>query len=100
MGSSWTKLPTVALVTVISLLSKLSNPVTFSRNVAVTLNGALTVVGEADVKVTVGAMPSITIALEAPKELGAPGGTKVKMASPLVAFLIVPPLRDKAVVET
>jgi hypothetical protein len=44
-------------------------------------------------------MPSITIALFWPKELAAPGFGKVKTASPLVKFLIVPPLRDKAVVE-
>jgi hypothetical protein len=50
-----TKLPTVALVTVISVLS---NPVTSSLNVAVTLNAALTVVADADVKVTVGAVKS------------------------------------------
>jgi nitrogen fixation protein FixH len=48
-----TKLPTVALATVISVLS---NPVTSSLNVAVTLKGALTVVADADVKVTDGAV--------------------------------------------
>ena len=55
MASRVTKLPTVALVTVISLLS---NPVTFSLNVAVTLNAALTVVVDGDVKATVGAVIS------------------------------------------
>jgi hypothetical protein len=50
-----TKLPTVALVTVISVLS---NPVTSSLNVAVTLNGAFIVVADAEVKATVGAVKS------------------------------------------
>ena len=55
MPSTVTKLPTFALVTVISVLS---NPVTFSLNFAVTLNAALTVVADADVKATVGAVKS------------------------------------------
>jgi hypothetical protein len=42
-----TKLPTVALPTVISVLS---NPVTSSLNVAVTLNAALTVVADVDLR--------------------------------------------------
>ena len=42
---------TVPLVTLMSLLL---NPVTFSLKVAVTENGAFIVVGEADVKATVG----------------------------------------------
>ena len=49
------KFPTVALATVISVLSK---PVTSSLNVAVTLNAALTVVVDGDVKATVGAVIS------------------------------------------
>jgi hypothetical protein len=55
LASSVTKLPTVALVTLISVLS---NPVTSSLNVAVTLNAALTVVADADVKATVGGVKS------------------------------------------
>ena len=49
--------------------------------------------------VTVGTIPSITIALLAPKELAAAGAGNVKLASAVAAFLIVPPLKDKAVVE-
>ena len=55
MALTGTKLPTFALVTVISVLS---NPVTSSLNVAVTLNAAFTVVADADVKATVGAVAS------------------------------------------
>jgi hypothetical protein len=40
------------------VISVLSKPLTSSLNVAVTLNGALTVVAEVDVKVTVGAVAS------------------------------------------
>ena len=50
-----TKLLTIALATVISVLS---NPMTFSLKVAVTLNKPLTVVADVDVKATVGAMLS------------------------------------------
>jgi hypothetical protein len=53
LASTVTKLPTVALATVISVLS---NPVTSSLNVAVTLNKPFTVVVDADVKTTVGAV--------------------------------------------
>jgi hypothetical protein len=55
LASSVTKLPTVALATVISVLS---NPATSSLKVAVTLNAALTVVADGDVKATVGAVKS------------------------------------------
>jgi len=55
LASSVTKLPTVALATVISLLS---NSVTSSVNVAVTLNAALTVVAEFEFKLTDGAVIS------------------------------------------
>ena len=46
---------TVPLVTLMPLLL---NPVTFSLKVAVTKNGAFIVVGEADVKATVGGVIS------------------------------------------
>ena len=72
-----TKLPTVALATVISVLS---NPVTFSLKVAVTLNGALTVVADVDVKAIVGAMLSITMALLPPRELAEAKAGRVKSA--------------------
>ncbi len=50
--------------------------------------------------VTVGAMPSMTIALLAPKEFAAPGVAKVNVALLRAASLIVPELRAKEVVAT
>jgi hypothetical protein len=46
--------------------------------------------------VTVGIIPSITIALLAPREFAAPGEAKVKVALFPAASLIAPPFRDKA----
>ena len=94
MASSRTKLPTVALARVISVLSK---PVTFSLNVAVTLNKPFTGVVDADVKTTVGATPSITMALLPPRELAEARAGRVKTASTKLS-LIVPPLRVRALV--
>ena len=95
MASTVTKLPTVALVTVISLLS---NPVTFSLNVAVTLNKPFTVVVDADVKTTVGSVVSITMALLPPRELAEAAAGRVKMASTVKLSLMVPPLGVRALV--
>jgi hypothetical protein len=55
-----TKLSTVALATVISVLSK---PLTSSLNVAVTLNKPVTVGVEVDVKATVGGVMSGVVTL-------------------------------------
>jgi hypothetical protein len=90
-----TKLPTVALATVISVLS---NPVTSSLNVAVTLNKPFTVVVDADVKTTVGATVSITMALLPPRELAVAVAGRVNTASSVKLSLMVPPLRVRAVV--
>ena len=87
------------IVLLVRFTSLAINPVTLSLNVTVTKNGAFVVVGDADVRKTIGGMVSITMALLAPNELAAPGVGNVKMASPLVAFLIVPPIKDRAVVE-
>ena len=46
------------IVLLVRLTSLAINPVTLSLNVAVTLNGALVVVGDGDVKATVGAVRS------------------------------------------
>ena len=95
MASTVTKLPTFALATVILVLS---NPVTFSLNVAVTLNKPFTVVVDADVKTTVGATPSITMALLPPRDLAEARAGRVKTASTAKLSLIVPPLRVRALV--
>ena len=95
MASTVTKLPIKALARVISVGS---NPVTFSLKVAVTLNKPLTVVAEVDVKATVGAMLSITMALLPPRELAEAKVGRVKMASTVKLSLIVPPLRVRALV--
>ena len=88
MASTLTKLPIVALATVISVLS---NPLTFLLNVAVTLNKLFTVVVDADVKTAVGAVVSITLALLPPRELTeAKAGRRLKKASkpvPTVSLL-------------
>ena len=46
------------IVLLVRLRSLAINPVTLSLNVAVTLNGAFVVVGDAEVKATVGAVAS------------------------------------------
>jgi len=95
LASTVTKLPTVALPTVISVVS---NPVTSSLNVAVTVNALLTVVAEVDAKVTVGARVSITMALLPPRELAEAVAGRVNTASSVKLSLMVPPLRLRAFV--
>jgi hypothetical protein len=64
------------------------NPVTFSVNVAVTLNGALTVVADADVKVTVGTTVSTTMAALSAKDC--PAGIVKVALFPAVSFKVAP----------
>jgi hypothetical protein len=87
-------------VLLVRLTSLPINPVTLSLNVAVTKNGAFVVAGDADVKVTVGARVSITMALLPPRELTEAVLGRVKVASKAVpkVSLIVPPLRVRALV--
>ena len=80
-----TKLPTVPLVTVISVFS---NPVTSSLNAAVTLNAALTVVAGADVKVTVGTLVSTIMVLLSAKDC--PAGMVNIASFPAVSFKVAP----------
>ena len=52
-------LPVKPLIVLLVRLTSLAiNPVTLSLNVAVTLNGVFVIVGDADVKATVGAVKS------------------------------------------
>ncbi len=82
-----------------TVMSVVSNPVTSSLNVALTPNKPLTVGVEVDVKVTVGATVSITMALLPPRELAKAKAGRVKTASTAKLSLIVPPLRVRAPVE-
>jgi len=89
-------------VLAVKSISVASKPVTGSLNVTVKFMGEVavgSVCAVAWLMVTVGTIPSITIALFSPNELVAAGIGNVKTASAVAAFLIVPPLRDKAVVE-
>ena len=61
------------------------NPITVSLKVAVTKNGAFVVVGDVDVRATVGATVSITNALLPPRELAVARAGRVKKASKAVA---------------
>ena len=57
-------LPVKLLIVLLVRLTSLAiNPVTLSLNVAVTKNGAFVLVGDADVKATVGTTVSTTMAL-------------------------------------
>jgi len=85
------------IVLLVRLTSLAINPVTLSLNVAVTKNGAFVAVGDAEVKTTVGATPSITMALLPPRELAEARAGRVKTASAKLS-LIVPPLRVRALV--
>ncbi len=63
-----------------------------------TLNKPLTVVADGEVKATVGATVSTTMALLPPRELAVAKAGRVKTAFVAKLSLIVPPLRVRAVV--